>query len=68
MDFWDYTTEIVEPKRVLTKQDEWNICFDYVVGYSIKEISERYNLSRSGINRVTKRNGIASDRGKRRAE
>lgn len=52
-------------KRVLTKREEWNICFDYVVGYPIRLISERYNLSRSGINRVVKRHDVAVDRGKR---
>lgn len=52
-------------KRVLTKAEEWNICFDYVVGYPIKVISERYNLSRSGVNRVITRFGVGSNRGKR---
>jgi hypothetical protein len=52
-------------KRVLTKREEWDICFDYVVGFPIRVISERYNLSRSGINRVVTRLGVGSNRGKR---
>lgn len=52
-------------KRVLTRTEEWNICFDYAVGFPIKVISERYNLSRSGVNRVITRLGVGSNRGKR---
>lgn len=50
---------------MLTKREEWDICFDYVVGYPIKTISETYNLSRSGVNRVITRMGVGSNRGKR---
>lgn len=52
-------------KRVLTKAEEWNICFDYVVGFPIRTISEKFNLSRSGVGRVLGRNGIETERGKR---
>lgn len=52
-------------KRTLTKQEEWNICFDYVVGQPIRFISDKYNLSRSGIGRVLSRNGVETTRGKR---
>lgn len=52
-------------KRVLTKREEWNICFDYVVGFPIKAITEHYNISRSGVNRVITRYGVGSNRGKR---
>jgi hypothetical protein len=55
----------VSEKRTLTKREEWDICFDYVVGYPIRVISERYNLSRSGVNRVVTRLGVGSNRGKR---
>lgn len=52
-------------KRVLTRREEWNICFDYVIGHPIWFISEKFNLSRSGIGRVLARNGVETNRGKR---
>lgn len=59
------STEVRPGKRILTRTEEWNICFDYVVGFPIKEISERYNISRSGVHRVITRHGIQTERGKR---
>lgn len=52
-------------KRVLTSDEEYGIAVYYVCGVPIKYISERYNLSRSGVHRVITRLGVKTERGKR---
>lgn len=52
-------------KRVLTPSDERGIAVYYVCGVPIKQIMERFTVSRSAIHRVIQRLGVESDRGKR---
>lgn len=64
---WEYDPPIETPKRVLTPDEEYGIAVYYVAGIPIKDISDRFNISRSGVNRVVKRLGVTVDRGKRSA-
>lgn len=52
-------------KRVLTRNEELEILIAYLGRVPIKDISERYNISRSGIHRVITRQGFETDRGKK---
>lgn len=53
-------------KRILSYDEEYGIAVYYVAGVPISIITEVFNISRSGVNRVVKRLGVAVDRGKRR--
>lgn len=55
-------------KRILTYDEEYGIAVYYVAGIPISVISEIFNISRSGVNRVVKRLGVTVDRGKRSGE
>lgn len=50
--------------RVLSPSEEYGIAVYYVCGVPIKWISEVFNVSRSGVNRVVTRLGVGADRGK----
>lgn len=52
-------------KRKLSRAEEIEIAIAYLGKIPIKEISEYYDLSRSGIHRVITRLGVQADRGKR---
>lgn len=52
-------------KRVLTRNEELEIVIAYLGRVPIKDISERYQISRSGIHRVIVRMGHETDRGKK---
>lgn len=52
-------------KRVLSPDEEYGIAVYYAAGIPIKDISARFDISRSGVNRVVKRLGVTVDRGKR---
>lgn len=55
-------------KRILTKDEEMEIAIAYLGGVPIKEISEYFHLSRSGVHRVITRLNIQAERGKRAAK
>lgn len=59
-------SDIQPAKRVLSKREEYGIAVYYVCGVPIKQIVDRFNISRSGVNRVVTRLGVGSDRGKKR--
>lgn len=42
------------------------VCICYLAGVPIKDITERYGMSRSKINTTVRNFGIEADRGKRR--
>ena len=52
-------------KRVLSKNEEMEIAICYLGAVPIKQISEYYRISRSGVHRVITRLGIETERGKR---
>lgn len=52
-------------KRVLSREEEVEIAIAYLGGVPIKDISERYWISRSGVHRVITRLGVQAERGKR---
>lgn len=57
-------SDIQPAKRVLSKREEYGIAVYYVCGVPIKQITDRFQISRSGVNRVVTRLGVGSDRGK----
>jgi hypothetical protein len=54
-------------KRTLSRAEELEIAICYLAGHPIKDISDRYSLSRSGVHRVVTRMGVETERGKKSA-